>query len=187
MSVGQVLFDWKTLRQPPPVRFEIGETSLLLDKTLYRCHDTQHNDIQHNDTQRKGLISDIQHNDTQHNATQHNDTIILCWVSRLIYCYALCHYTERRYAECRYAECRGATLLGSTLKVGYSLRLQISDYCRDRWETQQFTKHTIINYCCKSFVAQAQGVQFSILNIARTHVTKLYELINYRTLQGPLL
>jgi hypothetical protein len=140
--VGQVLFDLKTWRQPPPVRFEIGETSLLLDKTLYRRHDIQHNDIQHNDTQRNGLISDIQHNDTQHNATQHNDTIILCWVSRLIYCYALCHYAEChyaecRYAECRYAECRGATLLGSTLKVGYPPRLQIID-CRDReWEEKR--------------------------------------------------
>ncbi len=29
-------------------------------------------------------------------------------MSRLIQCYAECHYGECHYAECRYAECRGA-------------------------------------------------------------------------------
>jgi len=54
---------------------------------------TQHNDIQQNDTRHRGLISD----------TQPFCWMLLCWVSRFIYCYAECHY-----AECRYTECRGA-------------------------------------------------------------------------------
>jgi hypothetical protein len=29
--------------------------------------------------------------------------MLLCWVSRIIYCYDEC-----RYAECRYAKCRSA-------------------------------------------------------------------------------
>ncbi len=48
--------------------------------------------------------------DTQHNDAQHNNTLPLCYVSHLIYCYsespnAECHYAQRRYAECRYGEC----------------------------------------------------------------------------------
>ncbi len=34
--------------------------------------------------------------------------VLLCWVSRFMYCYAKCHYAECWYAERRYAECRSA-------------------------------------------------------------------------------
>ena len=47
------------------------------------------------------------------NNIQHNNALILCRVSRFIYCYpeclhAKCLYDECRYAQCRYTECRGA-------------------------------------------------------------------------------
>ncbi len=36
--------------------------------------------------------------------------MLLCWLSRLLKCYAECCYAECRYAECHYAECRSAVL-----------------------------------------------------------------------------
>ncbi len=68
------------------------------------CHDTQHEDTQHNVTQRKGLISDIHHNENWHSDTQRNGTAItlnaIVLSVAIFYCYAECHYAERRYAEC---------------------------------------------------------------------------------------
>ncbi len=41
-------------------------------------------------------------------------------MSRLLKCYAECHYAEHRYAECHYAECRYAECHGAIFITTYT-------------------------------------------------------------------
>ncbi len=63
-----------------------------------------------------GLFATLNINDTKHNNDiQRNYTqycVSLCWVSRILKCYAESHYAECHYAKCSYpesytAECHG--------------------------------------------------------------------------------
>jgi hypothetical protein len=56
--------------------------------------------------------------DIQHNSFECQYAMSLCRVSRLLKCYAECHYVECRYAECRYAECRNAEYRSAVLIAG---------------------------------------------------------------------